>query len=65
MTAFDDKYNVIIFSHNGGRFDTHFIVNEAYRQKGLLYDSKGLKMSGNKIFEFKVQKPGFANLLFR
>jgi hypothetical protein len=62
LTAFNQKYATLVYSHNGGRFDEHFILRELYAR----YLCPDLTMSGNKIFQMSVQKSKkHAKLLFR
>jgi hypothetical protein len=62
LSAFDQRYPTLVYSHNGGRFDEHFILRELYAR----HLTPDLTMSGNKIYQMSVRKNiNHAKLLFR
>uniref|UniRef100_A0A914HM00 ATP-dependent DNA helicase n=1 Tax=Globodera rostochiensis TaxID=31243 RepID=A0A914HM00_GLORO len=62
LTSFDKKYDTIVWSHNGGRFDSHFVFEylcKTNRRPEPL-------MQGMKIYEFKVKNsPKHSCCIFR
>jgi hypothetical protein len=55
------KYETILWAHNGGRFDGHFVLHEIYK---IQLEPK-LTMTGLKIFDISVKLRGGSNIHFR
>jgi hypothetical protein len=51
LNAFDSKHETIFFAHNGGRFDSHFVLRSLYKRKL----APKVTMTGLKIYEISVQ----------
>jgi hypothetical protein len=51
LKAFDRKHETILFAHNGGRFDAHFVLQILYQMK---LEPK-LVMTGLKIYDISVK----------
>jgi hypothetical protein len=61
LEQFHAKYECIIYSHNGGRFDEHFVLRELYLRKM----APKVFMHGNKIYQIEALTKNRCKLLFR
>jgi hypothetical protein len=61
LEQFNKKYECIIYSHNGGRFDEHFVLRELYLRKM----APKVFMHGNKIYQIEALTKNRCKLLFR
>jgi hypothetical protein len=61
LNAFDQKHETILWAHNGGRFDSHFVMQILYRMKL----QPRLVMTGLKIYDITVKMNGRSKLHFR
>jgi len=61
LNAFGPKHETILWAHNGGRFDSHFVLQILYRRK---LAPKWL-WTGLKIYDITVKKNGRSKLHFR
>jgi hypothetical protein len=52
LRAFDQRFETLIYSHNGGRYDSHFVFR--YLMATNRYPEP--QMSGMKIYEFTIQQ---------
>jgi len=69
LTEFGPKHETILWAHNGGRFDSHFVMQILYRieattttgdDRAKIYDIS-VKMKGHKSTTFSWQLSCFAN----
>jgi hypothetical protein len=51
LSAFEPGFETVLFAHNGGRFDAHFVLQALYRKKL----APAVIMTGLKIYEIKVR----------
>jgi hypothetical protein len=61
LTEFEPKHETILWAHNGGRFDSHFVMQILYRMKL----QPQLVMTGLKIYDISVKMKGHSQLHFR
>lgn len=62
LTAFDNKFDTLIWAHNAARFDSHFVFNYLMSTGRRPEPS----MIGLKIYEFKIKgSPKHSKLIFR
>jgi hypothetical protein len=61
LVEFDSKNETILWAHNGGKFDAHFVLNTLYRMKF----QPSVIMTGLKIYDITVQMKGRSKLHFR
>jgi hypothetical protein len=61
LEQFNKNHECIIYSHNGGRFDEHFILRELYLRK----KAPEVFMHGNKIYQIQTWSKNKCKLTFR
>jgi hypothetical protein len=61
LNDFGSKTETILWAHNGGRFDSHFVLQVLYKMK---LEPK-LVMTGLKIYDITVKRRGMGTIHFR
>jgi hypothetical protein len=61
LNAFGPEHETILWAHNGGRFDSHFVMQILYRMKL----TPKIVMTGLKIYDISVRMKGYSQLHFR